>query len=403
MESGQQSTALQTYETEITRAEDRLLRLLDEGILYRSAGNFVESNARLAEAARILEVRGYLSLTGELSSVITDARQTVYQGEDFEKVLVHLYMALNYLELGEDEASLVETRRVNELMAQFISEGKRPYQLNAFARYLGGLIYEKNGEINDAFIAYRASIEILDSHHQKVPAGLYLDLFRAGRRMGFHDELEKFRERVSPELWEEGRQRASNQQASLVLILESGKSPIKKSRPTRQRSGNEDLGEFLFPLAVYESRPTRVTHARLRLQSVDSETPPKESETRSLFDVEKTAEAHLQHRMGIEMSKAALRAGLRLGLAAGVGMATKSEELGILTGLLLFAATEADTRSWLLLPSDFQATRVFVPAGEYEASIQFLDAAGRVLSEESLDNLQLKKGEILFLQRRSFH
>ena len=139
MAQSSQDRALKLYESDVTRPQDELLRLMDEGILLRTQSKFEDSNVRFFRAAQIIEQNGYTSLSEEGSRLLSDENQTTYQGEDFEKVLIHLYLGLNFLSLGQAEAALVQTRKVNEILYVMISEGKRPYELNPFARYLGAI------------------------------------------------------------------------------------------------------------------------------------------------------------------------------------------------------------------------------------------------------------------------
>ena len=146
--------ALALYAKEVNSPKDELLRLMDEGVLLRVAKRYEESNQKFLKAAKLIEQNGYISVSEQALTLITNEKQVVYQGEDFEKVLVHVYLALNFVNLENWEAALIETRRVNEILYTMISEAKRPYELNALARYLGGLLFETEGNLNDAYISY---------------------------------------------------------------------------------------------------------------------------------------------------------------------------------------------------------------------------------------------------------
>jgi len=101
MATGQIDSALAQYEKNVSSPKDLLLRLMDEGILLRVAGRFEESNEKLLQAANLIERAGYISVSEQGVSLLTNERQTVYQGEDFEKTLVHIYLALNFIELED--------------------------------------------------------------------------------------------------------------------------------------------------------------------------------------------------------------------------------------------------------------------------------------------------------------
>jgi hypothetical protein len=56
----------------------------------------------------------------------------------------------------------------------------------------------------------------------------------------------------------------------------------------------------------------------------------------------------------------------------------------VLTNIAGVATEKADTRSWLLLPGQIQASRVELPAGEYQLVLEARDSAGRRLEQREL-------------------
>ena len=77
--------------------------MLDKGMVLRMKRDFAGANQALEEAKSEME-RLYAASVSEnaLSFIVNDATVS-YAGDDYEQVLVHLYMALNYLELGQPE------------------------------------------------------------------------------------------------------------------------------------------------------------------------------------------------------------------------------------------------------------------------------------------------------------
>jgi hypothetical protein len=395
MRRGQTDEALKLYEAEVTSDKDQLLRLMDEGILFRTAGRFSESNEKFFQAAKVIEMNGYLSLGEQSVTLISNEKQTTYQGEDFEKVLVHLYLGLNFLSLNQYDEALVETRKVNEILFKMISEAKRPYEQNAFARYLGGVLFEQDGNANDALVAYRNTLKI-DAKIESYFPVLQQDLIRMAKTMGMNQEVDDFKKTFGNEAYELALQSLKDKAGSILLLFECGKSPRKfSSREHHQKTGRGgSTAEVMVPVAYYDKRPSRI-------QSALIEVAGKKVKTAVLNSVEATAIKHLQDRMGRTIAKALLTAGVKAGIATGVGMATKSEELGLLTGLALILASEADTRSWLLLPGEFQMAKVFLPAGTYEVKISYLDRFSSPVETESF-SVKVTSKKTAIIQRRKF-
>src|SRR5512140_2535369 len=100
--------ALKTIETQSKNKRARVLYLLNKGMVLRMKHDFVASNKSLEAAKQEME-RVYAASVSEntLSFLVNDATVS-YSGDDYEQVLVHLYMALNYLELGQRDEARVE-------------------------------------------------------------------------------------------------------------------------------------------------------------------------------------------------------------------------------------------------------------------------------------------------------
>src|SRR5450759_3539876 len=105
--------ALKSTEQESGSKKDRVLYLLNKGMVLRMKRDFTGSNQAL-EAAKAEMERLYTASVSEntLSFVVNDATVS-YAGDDYEQVLVHLYMALNYLELGQPNEARVEALQVD--------------------------------------------------------------------------------------------------------------------------------------------------------------------------------------------------------------------------------------------------------------------------------------------------
>ena len=79
----------------------------------------------------------------------------------------------------------------------------------------------------------------------------------------------------------------------------------------------------------------------------------------------------------------------------------KGEGWGLLVNLFGAATEQADTRSCLLLPARIDVARVTIPPGPNRVVVRYLDAAGKVVDEQSLQ-LTCRDGRTEFAQFRSF-
>jgi hypothetical protein len=354
---------------------DRLLVLLDRGMVLHAAERWEESIQVLAAADRLSQELDGISIREEAGALLSNERQRAYRGEDFEKLMISVLQALNYAQLGKDEDALVEIRRVHERLRKMVTEEKKPYEQLAIARYLGGVLYEDQREWDSAYIDYAQALEL-----EPRLGPLAEPLLRLAKQTGRDDAYASLLQRF-PGLPHEPLGRGEGQ---VVVVVEAGLSPEKESasRPYR-----DDAVE-LITVPVYRDRGTppaawvRVGDASQGAVAVTS--------------LQQVAKIHLEDRIGRMLAKQLAGAVVKAGLAAGAGAITKSEEVGYLTFLLLNLANEPDLRSWLSLPAEFQLARFRLPAGRHTVEVDF---GGRVTSRE----VEVRPGRISLVVMRRYY
>lgn len=180
----------------LNKDRNRLLYLMEKGKIEHLRGNYTESNALLEQAYIMIDDKIRTNVGQAVASKLTNPMALPYKGEDFEKVTIHYYMALNYFHLGKPAEALVEAKRIDikllELNQKY-PENKNKYSRDAFSQILQGIIYESTGDINNAFIAYRNAAEIYDADGGSffgvpMPDQLKKDLVRTAKLMGFENE-----------------------------------------------------------------------------------------------------------------------------------------------------------------------------------------------------------------------
>ncbi|MBT8373791.1 MAG: hypothetical protein KJN80_02650, partial [Deltaproteobacteria bacterium] len=174
------------------------LYYMEEGILAHFALRYKESNESLSRAEQIMDDLYTRSISKQTASFLINDNTIPYRGEDFESAMVNLFMALNYVGLGLRDEALVEARKVdnklNIINNRYANEKKNVYKEDAFIRFLMGVLYEADGEDNDAFISYRKAEEIYRTDYKKnygvsPPALLIENLLSSAKAMDFSEEL----------------------------------------------------------------------------------------------------------------------------------------------------------------------------------------------------------------------
>jgi hypothetical protein len=354
---------------------DRLLILLDRGMVLHAAGRWEESIQVLAAADRLSQELDGISLREEAGVLLSNERHRAYRGEDFEKLMISVLQALNYAQLGKDEDALVEIRRVNERLRKMAVEEKKPYEQLAIARYLGGVLYEDQREWDSAYIDYAQALEL-----EPRLGPLAEPLLRLAKRTGRDDAYAALLQRF-PGLPHEPLGREEGQ---VVVVVEAGLSPEKESATRQYRPDAVEL----------------ITIPRYRDRGSTPEASVSVGEAMqgavAVTSLGRVATIHLEDRLGRMLAKQLAGAVVKAGVAAGAGALTKSDEVAYLTFLLLNLANEPDLRSWLSLPAEFQLARFRLPAGRHTVQVEL---GGRVTSRE----VDVRPGRVSLVVMRRYY
>lgn len=332
------------YRTAGEAGIDALLVMLDYGTVLHAAGRWAESRDVLAQADELAQRLDFTSVSEETGALLGNETVRVYRGEDFEKLMISVLQALNYAQLGDDEGALVEIRRCNERLEKMREQG-RPYEQLAIARYLGGLLYEDQQEWDSARIDYAKAAE--------VEAGLPM----RGEPLGPGE-------------------------AEIAVVFELGRAPQKEDSTAKSGPVNViAVPAYPTPAAPLALGSVRVGDATVTAARVTS------------LDV--VAKKHLDDRIGRLVLKSAASLGVKAVGAAVVGGLAKSEEAGLLAFALLSATQQADLRSWLSLPAEFQVARARVPAGTRTVTVT-------ALGKTTVHEVEVQAGRVKVLVVRRY-
>ena len=351
-ESYQYPPAIQGFDNEVKSGPqiDQLLAMMDEGMVLHAAGQFEESIKVLAQADKLSERLDFVSVSEEAKVLVSSERERAYRGEDFEKLMISTLQALNYAQLAKDEDALVEVRRVNERMQRMINDEKKPYEQLAVARYLTAVLWEDQGHPDDAFIDYNFANKLAGDL-----GSLAEPLVRLAKETGRDDAYRQLQRQypwVKP-------QPLGKDEGQILVVLEAGKAPVKTNGSV---SGGPKAEVIAIP--VFRDR-NWIRQSQVVLDG-DANTAVRPT---TITSIEQVAKVHLEYRIGGLLARQFAAAALRTGAAVGVGQATGSEALGILTFLALSYVNQPDLRSWMSLPAEFQLARFRTPAGMHRLTV----------------------------------
>ena len=202
--------ALVKLEVELDETgKDRFLYLAGAGLIKNLHGDFDDSNGNLEEAVRLAEELQTKRARNLLKVALTSPSSGDYAGTVYERAYLHYYKALNYLMLAAKgqgvareeylEGARIEARRADNLLTYIqntegsygeANDRKRStfkklitllrglrgrtldsdwlvFREDAYIRYMEGVIYESNGEYDNARIAYQRAAKLYEEGYAK--------------------------------------------------------------------------------------------------------------------------------------------------------------------------------------------------------------------------------------------
>ena len=383
--------ALKLLEKQSFSERDRLLFHLDRAMLLRMLGQYAESNRELEAAKGLIRTFDPFSVSEQTAAFFINDATIAYSGVPLERVMVHVFAALNYLELGQPDAARVEVLQIDLLLRQLSERAPEPaLGVDPFARYLSGMIFEALGEDSDALIAYRKALEAYRLQQPVtglgVPNALQADLLRLTRRLGLADEHDRLRA-LFPHADEPD---PSPNQGRVILFVANGLAPVK--REVSDAVVDPTSGILVrISLPVYEPRPSLVRRLRVRVGDVVYLAEPVEN-------IAAIARATLDAALPAITARAMARAVAKYQMAREAG---KQDDLaGLLMNIVNVVTERADTRSWLTLPGEIRMVRLNLPPGRHRLELELLDDLGNLLGRHVWPDVTVRAGRIGFI---SYH
>ncbi|QYK82046.1 hypothetical protein IBG34_03505 [Aeromonas media] len=326
----------------------------------------------------------------QAGSLLTNDQTMAYRTPDYERTMLHHYLALNYLQRGDAEGALVEVRRANQVqeralkaradevrkakekseeseaegeMRQLMSRGapeldrligrvKNGFQ-NAYTFYFSGVLYEAAGDLNDAWVDYQRGYQIAPDNQSLQDA-----LLRLARLRGSSDELKETEKKV-------GRKAPppAKDQGQLVVLFEDGLIPARREifLPLPISTSSGDFRTFTVAAPYYDNRASDTGPLTVSVGK-------QAGRTSSLVRLESLAAKDLQERLPGMLTRQALRLVAKEQLRRSA--AKEGGDVGnILVGIFNTLSERADTRSWLTLPAEASSWQGMVPAGEVQLQL----------------------------------
>jgi len=205
--------------------QKEVIASLDKGMLRRINHDFSGSNQIFEVAKKQIEALYGISITENLASVTINDTLRGYEGDRYEQLLLHAFMAMNYIELGQMDDARVEMLQANVKMMEW---GDEPEE-DAFIRYFEGIIYESLGEYDNALISYRKAYTVYKEKagvlYPAIPLVLKKDLLRLLDWQGLSSEYKAVAEEFNLTGYKPVKPRSDY--GELIVILNNGLAPVR--------------------------------------------------------------------------------------------------------------------------------------------------------------------------------
>jgi len=376
---------------------NRLLFLLEKGKLAHLMKQYDSSNMYFNQADLFIE-DAHTTVGDVALGTLLNPMMQAYKGEAFEKFMIHYYKTLNYLSVNQPAEALVEARRISIrslALQDKTNNNDNKYSDDAFSLNLQGLIYERNGDINNAFISYRNATDIYLKNNNSwygvdIPMQLKTDLLRTAYLNGFTAELERYELLLN--------QKYVHQEPApggeVVVFWENGLAPVKKEANFFFALTKDGLGNFSFvdptgsinvpfdfscgisqnDLRVDDLRSLRVAFPRYEEQPVfysgasivanNREYPMQKAENINALAFETLRERFIKD-MSLTLSRLAVKKLAEIAARPREDAKNKNEKEALAVALQIFslASEKADTRNWQSLPHTIYYSRVPLEPG----------------------------------------
>lgn len=429
---------------DVEGGKDRVLVLLERGLLHHYNGDFDASNAVFQEAEDLIDELYTKSISTEVAALVTNDLLKPYDGAEFERVMVHVYRALNYIALDQPDGALVEARKANLALDLYTQDLENPaYGDDPFVEYVTGLLYEWNGEWNDAFVSYQRAIDAYAAAHEQggppVPRSLASSALGAARKLGFIDEMEALGERFS----EASPPSLGVGEGEAIILVETGFVPqLVEARADVPILESDDVGkDRVFHVAGtayhrighhYDKRKVKLKYILSIAYPVFAAEPPafgsvalvQATETQDLAstdapsdepavtlsspreleivsDLAFNAHENFEDREPSILVRTIARALLKY-IAKKQAEDAGGGALGLAVDIFGSLTERADTRSWRSLPRDIHLLRVPLPAGTQDLVFRARGPRGEARETVTLRGVHVREGETTWVSYRLY-
>jgi hypothetical protein len=414
---------------------------MDIGVLFHYAEMYDSSNAYLMRAEEIFDGLFAKSVTNEAAALLTNDNVKPYRSKPYELVLLHQFVALNFMAEGKFDEALVEARKMQIYFNEWERAGAedKKYHTDGMFHLFSSLNYEGIGERDNSLISLFKSVEAYKLGPVKLAPeveGFAYDRLTAGERESDVGALG-----LSP-AGGQNKWSAKQGEPEIVIVGYIGRGPkmveqnwsgtmvhggdLYISAPSRNKKGEKVTYRMLSPLLpetagargktkagstfhVSISLPELIaTPSTTRLFDARLEGSDEKFQSVVVNDIDLQAKKALEDDWGAIVGRTAVRTVIRTITAdqAKKRLVTSNPLVNLAASIVTDIAADqlekADVRMCFMLPQKVTVTRIPVEPGAHTVKLEVRDNAGAVIGRKTFDNVAVKRGEKKVLIHKSF-
>jgi len=359
---------------------------------------YPDSDKSLDTAEQRMDELYTKSIHRAVGTLLINDNTTEYAGEPYERAMVNVFRAINFIGMGNLDEAAVEARKVAFYLDHLRDARGNSYNYrdDAFAQYLAALIFADTGRDDDARISMANAMQAYEGYAAhfatKAPDFSNDPLRDNGEVVFFHYNG------MAPAKVSKTFQVAWNN--AVIALRASGNSEANGARALNALDAGLTGNAITVSYPEYEDMPYGVKSSAITINNATVGTELVEN-------ISAIAKDELKNEAAAQRTRMIVRAAIKyiIAQAASKKVEEQNAGLGFLTRMVtssIASATEvADTRSWATLPAQIRMARMTLPPGTYNLRVDFKDAFGNVVASDMINNVQVKKGKRTYLHYRT--
>ena len=230
---------IQTNKDELYGDESMFLYYYDQGVLFHYNHDFDNSIEAFNQAKQIYDELYTRSVTNEVGAMLTNDNVRPYRAKPFEILLLAEFQILNHLGKNDPEGAMVEVKQAQIIAEQLYQKDNEKVNDNGLLRYLTALVYEIQGEQDDASVAYYETVKAYKESSTPLPKEVYGFVSDRLITDGRTSDFKELGLAPTPTIFAKN----ARENEELVIITYRGRAPILKNVVYSGTFGNN---EFIF-------------------------------------------------------------------------------------------------------------------------------------------------------------